>query len=60
MRNENDMFNLDMPVFNYIYNSCRQMGNVIGFGAYEGFIIYGCIISLGVIKFLDVKNAKKS
>lgn len=53
------MFNLDVRVFNYVYNNCRQMGSVFGFGAFEGFIMYSSLVSLGIIRFLDAKKVKK-
>ncbi|OOM78706.1 hypothetical protein [Clostridium sp. BL-8] len=51
------MFGLDMKVFNYIYSNCRQIGSIFGYGAFEGFIMYGGLISMGVLKFFE--NTKK-
>lgn len=54
------MFSLDMRVFNYIYSNCRQIGNVFGYGAFEGFIMYSSLISIGLLKILETaKKLKK-
>lgn len=53
------MLNSDIRVFNYVYNNCRQMGNIFGFGAFEGFIMYGSLLSLGLVRFFETKKVKK-
>ena len=52
------MLNLDVVTFGYIYNNCRQIGGIFGFGAFEGFIIYSSLFSLGIVRFLDFKNIR--
>lgn len=37
-------------MFELIYNSCKTLGSVFGFGALEGFIIYSGIVSYGFLK----------
>lgn len=53
------MFNLDIRAFNYIYSSCHQIGNIFGYGTFEGFIMYGSLISLGILKFLETPKKEK-
>ncbi|EHR9037961.1 hypothetical protein [Clostridium perfringens] len=31
-------------MFDIIYNSCKTLGSVFGFGIMEGFIIYGGVV----------------
>ncbi len=53
------MFSLDMKVFNYIYSNCRQIGNIFGYGAFEGFIMYSGLISIGLLKLLETARKLK-
>lgn len=41
------MFNLDIALFNYLYNACKSLGGVFGYGAFEGLVAYAGIILLG-------------
>ncbi|HGH1666583.1 hypothetical protein QTI60_05620 [Clostridium perfringens] len=41
-----------------IYNSCKDLGSVFGFGAFEGFIIYSGIVVYGCLKASNKKNNK--
>ncbi|MCI1478203.1 MAG: hypothetical protein LKH93_19755 [Clostridium beijerinckii] len=52
------MFNLDIQLFNYLYNSCRLLGNAFNMGAFEGFVLYGSVMVLAVVKVTD-SNFKK-
>ena len=47
---EETMFNLDIQLFNFIYSSCKSLGNTFGYGAFEGLVMYTGIIMLGIIK----------
>ncbi|HBJ1647836.1 TPA: hypothetical protein LA462_002351 [Clostridium botulinum] len=49
------MFNLDLRVFEFIYSKCTSLGNTIGFGAFEGFILYTGLILLIIIKVTTKK-----
>jgi uncharacterized membrane protein YjgN (DUF898 family) len=54
------MFDLDIRVFNYVYSNCRQIGTIFGYGAFEGFIMYSSLISIGLLKLLEAaKKLKK-
>ncbi|MDK0531121.1 hypothetical protein P6P36_01870 [Clostridium perfringens] len=46
-------------MFDIIYNSCKTLGSVFGFGALEGFIIYGGIVVYGVLKSTGSNKDKK-
>lgn len=52
------MFNLDIQLFNYLYNSCRLLGNAFNMGIFEGFVLYGSVMALAVVKVTD-SNSKK-
>ncbi|MBD7909723.1 MULTISPECIES: hypothetical protein [Clostridium] len=52
------MFRLDLLVYNFIFNNCQALGNVFGFGAFEGFIIYAGVITVAVMKIFN-DNIKK-
>lgn len=41
-----------------IYNSCKTLGSIFGFGAFEGFIIYSGIIVYGCFKASSQKDKK--
>ena len=47
------MFNLDIQIFNFIYDHCSTLGNIFGIGAgggllmYISFIIYAINIDTG-------------
>lgn len=43
-------------MFDIIYNSCKTLGSVFGFGAFEGFIIYAGVVTYG---FLRVTGSNK-
>lgn len=53
------MFRLDSIVFTLLYNQCRNLGNSLGFGAFEGAVIYFSILTLAVFKGLNINNTKK-
>ncbi|MDS0525443.1 hypothetical protein NNC19_07115 [Clostridium sp. SHJSY1] len=47
------MFKYDLVVINWIYNNCKMLGNVFGYGAFEGFIIYTGIIIVAVTSVIN-------
>lgn len=47
------MFGLDKLVFGLIYNACTDLGAIFGLGPFEGFVLYGGILSSAAIKVLD-------
>lgn len=53
------MFDLDLRLFNFIYNHCYQLGRSMGFGALEGFILYVSAIALGITTVINKKGDKK-
>ena len=54
------MFDLDLALYAFLYRSCAKLGDVFGFGAWEGFIIYAGIITLAVLKGIEIsKKVKK-
>lgn len=46
-------------MFDIIYNSCKTLGSVFGFGALEGFIIYSGIIVYGILRATEGNKDKK-
>ena len=52
------MFDLDLQVFNYLYNTCKILGKTFGYGAFEGFIMYLGIIVLAVLKGIEISKRK--
>ncbi|WP_238899388.1 hypothetical protein [Clostridium sp. YIM B02500] len=52
------MFNLDLQLFNFIYSNCKHLGGAFGYGAFEGFVLYGSVIALAIVKVTDI-NYKK-
>ena len=50
------MFDLDIAVINFIYNSCKTLGGAFNFGALEGAIMYLGIFAYG---YFTVTNKKK-
>lgn len=52
------MFNLDLQIFNFIYSNCKHLGGAFGYGAFEGFVLYGSITALAIVKVRDI-NSKK-
>ncbi|WP_338894845.1 hypothetical protein [Clostridium perfringens] len=42
-----------------IYNYCKMLGEVFGFGAFEGAVIYTGIISYGFLRALGGNKEKK-
>lgn len=53
------MFKLDLAVWNFIYVSCRSLGNAFFLGAFEGFIIYLGAVVLAVEMAIPFKAKKK-
>ncbi|NOW07880.1 hypothetical protein [Clostridium beijerinckii] len=47
------MFNLDLQIFNFIYSNCKHLGGAFGYGAFEGFVLYGSVIALAIVKVTD-------
>ena len=39
------MFKLDIAVFDWVYNQCLMLGNIFGFGALEGLLMYLTLLS---------------
>ncbi|NOW07242.1 hypothetical protein [Clostridium beijerinckii] len=52
------MFNLDVQLFNYLYSSCKLLGNAFYMGAFEGFVLYSSVMVLAIVKVTD-SNSKK-
>lgn len=52
------MFNLDLQLFNFIYSNCKHLGGAFGYGAFEGFVLYGSVIALAIVKVTDSKSKK--
>lgn len=52
------MFNLDIRLFNYIYNNCKSLGSTFGFGAFEGLVMYSSLILLAIVKVREGNNKK--
>ncbi|MBW6411839.1 hypothetical protein [Clostridium weizhouense] len=52
------MFDLDIRLFNLIYTQCRTLGNAFNMGAFEGFVMYAGVVTLGITKVLESNNKK--
>ena len=52
------MFDLDIQLFNFIYSSCKSLGNTFGYGAFEGLVMYAGLITLGIIKGKGLSKKK--
>lgn len=52
------MFKLDLEVINIVYQQCRALGSIFNFGAFEGFIMYAGLITLGIMKITEKKVKK--
>lgn len=52
------MFNLDIKLFSFLYSYCKSLGNIFGYGAFEGLVMYAGVILLGVIKATEKKINK--
>lgn len=46
-------------MFGIIYNSCKTLGSVLGFGAFEGFIIYVGVVTYGFLRVTGSNKDKK-
>ncbi|WP_164472557.1 hypothetical protein [Clostridium perfringens] len=46
-------------MFDIIYNSCKTLGSVFGFGAFDGAIIYSCIVAYGIFRATGSNKDKK-
>ena len=53
------MFNLDIQIVKFIYDSCHTLGSCFGFGAFEGLCIYGGLIMCGVLSGLNTNKRGK-
>lgn len=42
------MFDLDIRIFNFLYNQCARLGNVFGIGAGGGLLMYASFIMYAV------------
>ena len=51
------MFELDILVFNWIYNQCFTLGKIFGFGALEGFLMYLILFSQAFV--IDHKKVSR-
>ncbi|MCE5221648.1 MAG: hypothetical protein LLF98_10400 [Clostridium sp.] len=54
------MFDLDIKLFSLLYSCCKSLGNIFGFGAFEGMIMYSSVILLGITEVTNSKKVKKS
>ncbi|WP_205448236.1 hypothetical protein [Clostridium botulinum] len=52
------MFDLDIRLFSCIYTNCKALGNVFGFGAFEGFVIYSGIILIVITEVMSKRSKK--
>ena len=52
------MFDLDIAIFEFIYNSCMRLGRAFGYGAFEGFIIYFIIVAGSTIAVIEKRRGK--
>lgn len=50
------MFNLDIRIFNLIYQQCKSLGDAFYMGAFEGFIMYSSLIALAIVKVGEKKK----
>ena len=50
---------MDSIIYNFIHTHCNNLGKALGYGALEGFITYTGLITLGVLKGLEVKKHGK-
>lgn len=46
-------------MFDIIYNSCKILGTVFGFGAFEGFIIYAGVVTYVFLRVTGSNKDKK-
>lgn len=53
------MFDLDKQIISFIYYHCKTLGGAFGYGALEGLITYIGLITLGIIKGLEIKKHDK-
>ncbi|WP_204226510.1 hypothetical protein [Clostridium botulinum] len=49
------MFDLDIRLFNCIYTNCKALGSAFGFGAFEGFVLYGGTILMVITEVMSKK-----
>jgi hypothetical protein len=54
------MFSFDIRIFSYIYSNCCQIGNIFGYDAFEGSIMYSGLISIGLLKLLETARKLKN
>lgn len=52
------MFNLDVAIFNFIYEQCKGLGTALGYGALEGFITYFIIIAGSALAVIEKRRGK--
>ncbi|MGL5244967.1 MAG: hypothetical protein ACRC7R_07350 [Sarcina sp.] len=52
------MFDLDIQVFRFIYESCETIGRCFNFGAFEGLLIFTGSITLAVITGLNMSKRR--
>lgn len=45
-------------MFSLIYEQCYILGHAIGFGAFEGLILYASVIMLGITTITNKKGEK--
>lgn len=46
-------------MFNFIYKNCYELGRALGFGVWEGFIIYAGVVVWGVNVASNINKADK-
>lgn len=44
------MFNLDLEIIRFLYLKCKSAGEIFGFGAFEGAVIYAGMITLAFLQ----------
>lgn len=49
------MFDLDLKIIRFLYLKCKIAGTALGYGAFEGAVMY-----LGVITYAFLKGSKKN
>lgn len=53
-------FYLDIEIAKVAYNSCQRLGQVFGYGAFEGMVMYMSVITLGIFEGIRTSKRKKN
>ena len=52
------MFDLDIQLFDFIYSSCKSLGNTFGYGFVEGLCMYILCIGGPIVAILEKRKKK--